>query len=778
MELHFNDKGRLVAAQVLTSALDKSRLHRLSHDERSFHVFYQLLAGASPEERDAWGLEDASDYALLASSGCYRLPSGPFSDDSVNMEDLRASMKVLGFKPKHMQSIFSLLVAILLLGNLQFADYGTKEITYESAHVLNPHILDKVSHMLGVASEALEQALTNKTNYVRREVYSAVLPGPGAAAQRDHLVQDLYGILFAFVVETANHRVAPPVTSTEPPYTQIILYDQPGFQSRSTTGSIGGGVGSLGVSPLVTALGHNRMEDFAVNFQNEVLHWHVTHQTFDDTVEQNARAIADGIVLPAINTMDNTACVELLRGGAFGHEKVPGGMFGVMSRAATAYRQGKQGDGKIDEELLKELNSKFGVHTSYTASSKIPGGADASLFSINHYAGSCTYDIHGFVERDGDLLDASFVSLLRTSSDAFIAKLFSGPSLSTEMHHNDPQMVVQAQVSSRPLRQPTTIFTAAGEKPPPAESFLYSSKIYPLTSQINANLSEVLRALDQTHMWNVACIRPNDSGSPNSFDKRRVKSQLRSLLIADTVARHSTQYSVDYSFDAFCERYAYADTIGQDPLDRISAVLQDYGLVEGSDYVLGHGSVWLSYLAFKNLEDPLRAAEKERRKIARGLAGNKDETDSVLDGDDISISGDWRATQFGISEMGDSPDNMLRRTMTGQSGPFGDSNAAPYGTGGLPTPTFHSRATTHNGPFADPDPSLGWGSDWEKSGMGTSRSEAEQHLNPTSVKGVPVSKEDPSTTQEIETVPTSKSRRWWVRFVWLCTWYIPDFCLT
>jgi myosin heavy subunit len=43
-ELHFNDKGHIIAAQVLASALDKSRLVRLSHDEHSYHVFYQLLA--------------------------------------------------------------------------------------------------------------------------------------------------------------------------------------------------------------------------------------------------------------------------------------------------------------------------------------------------------------------------------------------------------------------------------------------------------------------------------------------------------------------------------------------------------------------------------------------------------------------------------------------------------------------------------------------------------------------------------------------------------------
>ncbi|KAF8312672.1 chitin synthase [Clavulina sp. PMI_390] len=788
-ELHYNDKGRIVAAQVLTSALDKSRLQRLSHDERSFHVFYQLLAGATQEERDAWSLEDPSDYALLASSGTYRLPSGPFSDDAINMEDLRTSMKILGFKPKHMQSIFSLLVAILLLTNIQFADYGTKEIKYESAHLLNPHILERVSHLLGVSSEALEQALTNKTTYARREVLSAVLPGPGAALQRDHLVQDLYSILFAFVVETANHRVAPPVSNSEPPYTQIILYDQPGFQSRSTTGSIGSGLG--GVSPLVTALGHNHLEDFTMNYQNEVLHSFITRLNFDDSYSHNARALADGLVRPAINTMDNTACVELLRGGVFGHEEVPGGMLGVMTRAAIAYRQ-KQGDESKDDDLLKEFNAKFAVHTSYTrpnsggAGMLALGPAGGSLFGINHYAGSCTYDVHGFVERDADLLDAAFVSLLRASSDGFIAKLVSGPSLSAETHYIDPNMVVQAQVSSRPLRQPTTIFTPNGDKPADGETdpFLDAQKIYPLSSQVNATLAEVMRSLAQTHIWDVACVRPNDSGSHNSFDKRRVKSQLRALLVPDLVARNTSQYSVEYEFESFCERYAYADTVGQPPLERIEAVLGDYGLEDGIDYVLGHTSVWLSFVAFKSIEDPLRAAEKERRKIARGLgANNRDETDSVLDGDDISVvNADWRSTQFGeLSGAVGGEDLALRRTMTGQSGPFGDSNAiSNYGNGGLPTPTFNSRGGPGGGPggpqgpFADPEPSLGWGSEWEKSGMGTPRSETGEQagLNPDKKK------EAEGGVQEIETIPTSSSRRWWLRLVWLCTWYIPDFCLS
>lgn len=214
-ELHFSntDKGQIVGAKVVAFGLDKSRLTRLAHEERSFHVFYQLLAGATPQERDALGLEDASDYALLASSGCYRLPSGPFSDDSIGMDELRGCMRTLGFKAKHISSIFDLLATILLLGNIQFSDGDFHTV---SAFVVNPPVLDQAARRLGISSEDLTQVLTNKTSYVRKELYTVLLNAEQSSAQRDRFVKDLYSILFAYVVETANMRIAPPPPSDDP----------------------------------------------------------------------------------------------------------------------------------------------------------------------------------------------------------------------------------------------------------------------------------------------------------------------------------------------------------------------------------------------------------------------------------------------------------------------------------------------------------------------------------------------------------------------------------
>ncbi|KAF8324620.1 chitin synthase [Cantharellus anzutake] len=739
-EFHYNDKGRIEAAQVLAFAPDKSRLLRLSNDERTFHVFYQLLAGATPDERDAWGLEDPSDYALLSSSGCYRLPSGPFSDDAVNMGDLRASMKALGFKPKHISSIFSLLVVALLLGNLQFIDYNTKEVNYEPARVSNPLILDKVCHLLGVEAEELQEVLTNKTTYIRKEVQMVVLTADPAAAQRDRLVQDLYAILFAFVVETANHRVAPPLSGARSPFGQIILFDQPGFRSRGSIGSIGG------PGPLLSAIGHNKYEEFITNFQNEIVQFFVTQSIFDDTTGLNSLVVSDGISLPSIPIMDNSACVELLRGSVTNKGSVPGGILGIIGKAVSTSHHVKSGE-RRDEELLKDLNSKFSVHSAF-GRPNVGSFSSAELFTISHFSGSCTYDIGGFYDRNSDLLDAAFLPLLRSSSDSFISKLFSGPTLSVETHRNDPNIIVQAQVSSRPLRQPTPTAEPVGLSLDP-------QTIYPVTMQIDAVMVGIMQSIEQTHRWNVICLRPNDSGSPNSFDKRRVKSQLRSYLVSDIVARRSTEYSMHYSFDAFCDRYAYSDTVGQDPLDRILAVLNDYGLVEGPEYVLGHQSVWLSFLAFKSLEDPLRAAEKERRKLARGLAGNL-ETESVIDGDDISTAGDMDVPNDWKSPLprNSSSDNLIRTQFSPALTPYGTTNDRGAG------------------PFADPEPSIGWGSEFEKA-IGTPRSEAAP-LNDSNI-GHTKAKAKEATTLE---VPTSSARRWWVRWVWLSTFWIPNFCLS
>lgn len=669
LELHFTERGRITGAKVLAFGLDKSRLNRLTTEERSYHIFYQILAGATTTERDNLNIEDMTDYALLASSGCYRLPSGPFSDDSIAMGELRIAMRSLGFKPKALSSIFTLIIAILELGNLQFVDGDQHDF---AAYISNAPVLNHASRLLGVSPEELSQTLTNKTSYVRKELYTVLLNAEQSSAQRDSFVRDLYAILFAFVVETINHKLAP-TAKDAPPASQILILDQPGFQSRAPTGA-----GLSGIAPLISANGQNSFDEFCINFSEELIHSYVQRHVFEDSIGYNSQIVADGIVLPSVATMDNSACVELLRGSQVDGkvQRKPGGLLGVFYKACSSFKSGKGSDQR-NEDMLQDVATKFGVHASFVSSPSVGGAADRTLFGINHYAGQCSYDVSRFIEKDADLLDSAFVPLLRNSGEGFIAKLFSGPSLAAEKHHRDENIVVQAQVSSLPLRSATVIssFGAAAEEVPELDR----QKTYPVTTQLNFALSTLLATLDHAHHWTLSCIRPNDSGSSNSFDKRRVKAQIRALLLPDMASRRSVEYVADYEVTDFCDRYV--PTMQGSESERITQCARANGWKEGVDFALGHRMIWLSYNAWKSIEDPLRAHEKDVRKMMADGGMAEDDADSA---DGVVVDRDDNETDYthGGGTAGEgADDSLLPRSAAGIS------PGAQYGQGGLATPT-------------------------------------------------------------------------------------------
>ncbi|OSX59590.1 glycosyltransferase family 2 protein [Postia placenta MAD-698-R-SB12] len=757
LELQFNDRGRISAAKVLTYGLDKSRLNRLAYEERTYHVFYQFLAGATPEERDRFNLEDPSDYALLASSGCYRLPSGPFSDDATGMDDLRVAMKTLGFKSKHVSAIFSLLVAILLLGNVQFTEPDGRDV---SAYVANPLVLEEVARLLGVSQDDLTEAITNRTSYVRKELYTVMLDAQQSAAQRDSLMRDLYVILFAFVVETANHRIAPGPQDPPPP-AQIVLLDQPGFQTKGPPGSASVYFG--GPAPLLSPHGQACFDEFCINFADEVIHSYIIRHTFEDSVGYSSQLTGDGVSLAPITTMDNSACIELLRGAQLSERstKKPGGMLGVMNKACSSFKSGKSGE-KKDEEMLQDLVSKFGVHASFIAGP--PESASSSLqFGINHFAGPCQYDVHDFIEKDADILDAAFVGLLRNSTDPFVAKLMSGPSMATERHTKDESIIVQAQVSSRPLRQPTPILSRDGASPTETEEHprLDPTKAYPITTQLNHQLSEITASLDRTRLWTVSCIRPNDSGSSNSFDKRRVKAQIRALLLPDLVARRKTDFIVDYEHTTFCDRFV--PRIQGSESERIRQCARANGWEDGIDYVVGHRSIWLTYSAWKMVEDVIRSSEKEQRK---GSQEGAEDGESVLPDDATEYThpeGPF-ATPATYYNNG-SDDNLLSRTGTGGTQYQQSGGNGGYAQVGLSTPNLDGTPA-----ISEPE-GEGWGSEWDKAGQGYNPPTLEHSKEASAM----IVREAPNAVEE---VPTSRVRRWWLVIVWMTTFWAPDFLLT
>ena len=66
IELSFNRRGCLVGGQIRTYLLEKVRIPFQQNQERNFHVFYQMAAGASPEDREKWSLCSIDSYWYTA----------------------------------------------------------------------------------------------------------------------------------------------------------------------------------------------------------------------------------------------------------------------------------------------------------------------------------------------------------------------------------------------------------------------------------------------------------------------------------------------------------------------------------------------------------------------------------------------------------------------------------------------------------------------------------------------------------------------------------------
>ncbi|KAG1245729.1 hypothetical protein G6F68_014938 [Rhizopus microsporus] len=180
--------------------------------------------------------------------------------------------------------------------------------------------------MLGVSPSKLEQALTYKLRLIRKELCTMFLNTQGAVEQRDALARALYHVLFLWIVEHFNNKLC----YSSDPANFIGLLDQFGFQNFKSNG----------------------FEEFCVNFANERVHQFIIDQRFNQQVGLNALMSRDGIVLPSITAIDNSACLELLVGNEQDHNTTTrekskssaalglNGIVGVMDRDCAKYQTG------------------------------------------------------------------------------------------------------------------------------------------------------------------------------------------------------------------------------------------------------------------------------------------------------------------------------------------------------------------------------------------------------------------------------------------------------
>ncbi|XP_074089162.1 unconventional myosin-IXa isoform X2 [Macrotis lagotis] len=398
IQVNYQENGTVRGAYVEKYLLEKSRLVYQEYNERNYHVFYYMLAGANEEERAAFHLKQPEEYRYLnqmtkkplrQSWDDYYTDSEPVStstqqDCSIDGEDLKhdfkrlqLAMEMVGFLAMTRRKIFSLLSAILHLGNIS---YKKKTYRDDSIDICNPEVLSIVSELLEVKEDMLFEALVSRKTVTAGEKLILPYKQAEAVTVRDSLAKSLYSALFDWIVFRINHA----------------LLDTKDLEESSKTLSIGV-LDIFGFEDYQS----NNFEQFCINFANERLQHYFNQHIFHLEQEEYR---SEGISWSNIDYIDNSDCINLI-------SKKPKGLFYLLDEESN-----------FPQATNQTLLDKFKFQHEGSSCIEFPAVMEPA-FIINHYAGKVKYGVKDFREKNTDHMRPDIVALLRSSNSAFICGL-------------------------------------------------------------------------------------------------------------------------------------------------------------------------------------------------------------------------------------------------------------------------------------------------------------------------------------------------------------------
>ena len=750
----------LIGGKLLDHRLERSRIASVPTGERSFHALYYLLAGTSPAEKEHLGL-DTSGVVSDGNAGNrlsgtighkrWRYLGHPTQlkvgiNDAEGFQHLKTALRKLEFPRGDIAEICQILASILHIGQLEFT---TSSSTITSADdsggysheggemvtcVKNRETLGIIAAFLGLGIQDLETTLGYKTKTIARERVTVMLDPAGARDNADELGRTLYSLLVAYVIEQINQRVCAPEDAVA---NTISIVDFPGFAQSAATGSV--------------------LDQLLNNAAAESL-YNIALQSF---FERRADLMeSEDVSVAATSYFDNTDAAR----GLMKHGN------GLLSILSDQSRRGRT-DLQFLEGLRKRFEGKNPAITVGSATTKMPGSNfathnSAASFTVRHFAGEVDYPINGLVEENGEVVPGDLMNLIKSTKSDFVRELFGQDALHTVMHPNEKTAIMQAQVSSKPLRMPS-MARRKGERPGRLAARTASSTHSitgedDLVSQVGdkkgvkpsrlggidqgasgqflSSLDNITKSIcaTNTNSYFVFCLKPNDRRIANQFDSKCVRTQIQTFGIAEISQRlRNADFTLFLPFGEFLGLTDAQDNMIGSEKEKAEMVLNERRW-PGNEARIGTTGVFLSERCWATI-----AKSGDKGMPATG--------GRFFDTDASDIGGDDSLAPMGARGINDSKSNLLSPN-TPSPGAFiyGDDTKAGFFT-----------AKDIDG----------------RSDAGASAFNSGDMFRNLETREQMAEKGNRKKMEEVDVVSTSGSRKRWLFLVYFLTFFIPDFLI-
>lgn len=481
VEIHFNEKSSVVGGFVSHYLLEKSRICVQGKEERNYHIFYRLCAGASEDIREKLHLSSPDNFRYL-NRGCTRyfanketdkqilqnrkspeyLKAGslkdPLLDDHGDFIRMCTAMKKIGLDDEEKLDLFRVVAGVLHLGNIDFEEAGS---TSGGCNLKNKSTqsLEYCAELLGLDQDDLRVSLTTRVMLTtaggtKGTVIKVPLKVEQANNARDALAKTVYSHLFDHVVNRVN-QCFPFETSSY----FIGVLDIAGFEYFE----------------------HNSYEQFCINYCNEKL-----QQFFNERILKEEQELyqKEGLGVNEVHYVDNQDCIDLVEAKLVGILDILDEENRLPQPSDQHFTSAVHQKHKDHFRLTIPRKSKLAIHRNIR---------DDEGFIIRHFAGAVCYETTQFVEKNNDALHMSLESLICESRDKFIRELFE-----TSTNNNKDTKQKAGKLG----------FISVGNK-------------------FKTQLNLLLDKLRSTGASFIRCIKPNLKMTSHDFEGAQILSQLQ-----------------------------------------------------------------------------------------------------------------------------------------------------------------------------------------------------------------------------------------------------------